>query len=290
MINILIDTDIGDDVDDALAIGFALSCPELDVKAITTVYGDTKTRAELVLKLLKAFGREDIPVGVGIKKPLLGKERTGQVNQAVVLDEREILAAPSKQAAVDLIISQVMACEHPIIVTIGPLTNVATALVKEPDLARKAKLVMMGGAVNRQQAEYNVRCDPEAARIVLESGIQVIMVGLDVTTKCKLGQEELNSLAKKASPTTHLLMDMIRAWQRSTGRVYPILHDPLAVAVSFDQTLVKMEPRKVHVETRGEFTRGFTLTSKEKASNVKVCLDVDAVRFITFFMRRILKV
>ncbi len=131
MKNILIDTDIGDDIDDALAIGFALNLNRLgvNVKAITTVFGDTEIRAKLVLKLLKTFNRKDIPVGMGIKKPLFRKEDIKPVNQAVMLDEGEILPAPSRQKAVDLIISQVMACRDPVIVAIGPLTNIARALV-----------------------------------------------------------------------------------------------------------------------------------------------------------------
>jgi inosine-uridine nucleoside N-ribohydrolase len=247
MKNILIDTDIGDDIDDALAIGFALNCPEVRVKAITTVYGDTETRAKLVLKLLKTFNREDIPLGVGIRKPLFSKEDIGPINQAAVLDEKEVLPVLSRHNAVDLIVSKVDSCRDLIIVPIGALTNIATALMKEPNLAKKAKLVMMGGVVNSQRAEYNVSCDPEAARIVFKSGIEIIMVGLDVTMRCQLRR--------------------------------------VAVAVAFDQTLVKMEPRKVNVETRGEFTRGFTIASKSKISNVQVCLDVDAIRFIDLFMR-----
>lgn len=289
MKNILIDTDIGDDIDDALAIGFALSCPELDVRAITTVYGDTDTRARLVLKLLKTFDREDIPIGVGMKKPLLGKKIMRPINQAVVLDKKEILPASSRENAVDLIVSQAMSSNDPIIVSIGALTNVAIALAKEPDLVKKAKLVMMGGVVNAQQVECNINCDPEAARIVFDSGIEVVMVGLDVTMKCRLRQKELDNLSNRDLPSTKLLMNMIKAWQTSTGIIYPMLHDPLAIAVSFDQSLVKMEPRQVNVETRGEFTRGFTIAVKNQTPNAQVCLDVDADRFIGLFMKQILK-
>ena len=289
MQDILIDTDIGDDIDDALAIGFALNCPEVNVRAITTVYGDTDTRAKLVIKLLTTFGREDIPVGVGIKKPLFGREVIKPINQAVILDKKEVLPAPSKENAVDLIISQAIKCKNPIIVSIGPLTNVAIALTKEPDLVKKAKLVMMGGVVNAQWAEYNISRDPEAARIVFESGIKIVMVGLDVTMKCQLGQEELDNLSDRGLPSTKLLMEMIKAWQESTGVIYPILHDPLAIAVSFDQALVKMEPRQVNVETRGEFTRGFTIALKSKTPNAQVCLDVNVNKFIDLFMKRILR-
>lgn len=285
MKNILIDTDIGDDIDDALAIGFALNCPQVCVKAVTTVYGDTETRGKLALKLLRVFDRKDISVGVGIKKPLFGKEDARPINQAAVLDEKEVLPVLSRHNAVDLIISKVNSCRDLTIVSIGALTNIATVLIKEPNLAKKARLIMMGGVVNSQQAEHNVSCDPEAARIVFESGIEIIMVGLDVTMRCQLRREELDDLANRGLPSTEFLMDMVRAWQRSSGNTYPVLHDPLAVAVALDQTLVKMEPRKVDVEIKGEFTRGFTIASKSKTPNAQVCMDVHAIRFIDLFMR-----
>jgi inosine-uridine nucleoside N-ribohydrolase len=233
----------------------------------------------------KTFNREDIPVGVGIRKPLFSKEDIGPINQAAVLHGKEDLSLSLKQNAVDLIISRVRSCRNLIIVSIGPLTNVATVLVKEPNLVRKSKLVMMGGVINSQQAEYNVSRDPEAARVVFESSMEVLMVGLDVTMKCQLRRQELDNLANKGLSSTELLMDMVRAWQESTGRTYPVLHDPLAVALAFDRALVKTESRKVNVETRGEFTRGFTIASKSKTPNAQVCLHVDATRFADLFMR-----
>lgn len=254
-IDVIFDTDIGDDIDDALAIGFALNCPEVNIKAITTVYGDTDIRAKLVLKLLKTFYRDDIPVGIGIRKPIQGKERLESINQAVVLDEEEVLPPPSKYDAVDLIISQAMTCEDPVIATIGPLTNLAAVLIKEPTLAKKAKLVMMGGAINIQQAkiDYNINCDPGAVRIVVDSGIKIIIVAVQVTMKCRLGQEELDNLSNRGLVSTDLLTNMIKACQAYDKVHYPILHDPLGLAVAFDQTLVKMEPRQIDAESRDKF-------------------------------------
>lgn len=303
-IDVIFDTDIGDDIDDALAIGFALNCSEVNIKAITTVYGDTETRAKLVLKLLKTFYRDDIPVGIGIRKPILGKERLKPINQVVVLDEEEVLPPPSKYDAVDLIISQAMICEDPVIVTVGPLTNLAAALIKEPKISKKAKLVMMGGAINIQQAkiDYNINCDPEAVRIVVDSGIKIIIVGVQVTMKCRLGQEELDNLSNRGLASTELLTDMIKAWQAycwgqrevnpvirrlytNREKIYPILHDPLALAVAFDRTLVKMEPRQIDAESRDKFI----VATKKEPFNVQVCMEVDADRFIALFMERILK-
>jgi len=289
MQDIIIDTDIGDDIDDALAIAFALNHPEINVKAITTVWRDTKNRARLVLKLLKAFNKENIPVAAGIRKPLLGKEQIASINQLVVIEEKEDLPEPSNQNAVDVIISQVMSHKNLTVVTIGPLTNLALAIIKEPEIIKKTKLVMMGGVFTRQGAEYNVSCDPEAVKIILESGMKIIMAGLDVTLKCRLTQKELNNIADRDLPSTKLLVKMIRAWQKATKYTFPVLHDPLAVAVALDPTIVKMEPRKVNIETRGEFTRGFTVASKSATPNAQICVDVDVDRFITLFMEQILR-
>lgn len=290
---VLIDTDIGDNVDDALALALALTSPELDLKAVTTVFGNVEVRTKLALKLLKTYGREDIPVANGIGKPLL--ERVFQAdagrripNQASVLVEGEALPEPSLEHAVNLIISTVMAAKGGItIVSIGPLTNIASAILKESRLVERAELVMMGGVVSRPRAEHNVRCDPEAARVVFESGIPVTMVGLDVTTKCVLGREDVQSLRSRGLATTNLLADMIETWRQGTER-NPILHDPLAVAVSFDPSLVETQPRLVMVDTRGGFTRGFTLASESETPNAQVCFDVDQNRFVSMFMDRVL--
>lgn len=290
---VLIDTDIGDNVDDALALALALTSPELDLKAVTTVFGNVEVRTKLALKLLKTYGREDIPVANGIGKPLLEMVFQADAgrripNQASVLVEGEALPEPSLEHAVDLIISTVMAAKGGItIVSIGPLTNIASAILKESRLVERAELVMMGGVVSRPRAEHNVRCDPEAARVVFESGIPVTMVGLDVTTKCVLGREDVQSLRSRGLATTNLLADMIETWRQGTER-NPILHDPLAVAVSFDPSLVETQPRLVMVDTRGGFTRGFTLASESETPNAQVCFDVDQNRFVSMFMDRVL--
>ncbi len=299
MKDVIIDTDIGDDIDDAYALAFALNSPELNLKAVTTVFGNVEVRARLALKLLKTFGREDIPVAEGIGKPLLERTFRAQAceeipNQAAVLVEGEMLPKPSSKHAVDLIISMVMDSQkEAIIISIGPLTNIAVAITKEPRLADKAKLIMMGGVISKPQAEHNIRCDPEAARIVFESGIPTTMVGLDVTMRCSLGEEDLSSLRKRGLATTNLLADMTSAFMehasaRHGRRVHPILHDPLAVAVSFKPDLVKMQPMLVKVETQGEFTRGFTIASESGKPNAQVCVDVDSQSFVKLFMSRIL--
>jgi len=299
--DVIIDTDIGDDIDDAYAIAFALNSPELNLKAVTTVFGNVEVRTKLALKLLKTFGREDIPVATGIGKPFIEKtfraRATKQIpNQAKVLVKGESLPRPSLKHAVDLIISTVMDAKDKItIIPVGALTNIASAIIKEPRLVEKTKLVVMGGVISKPLAEHNIRCDPEAARVVFESGIGITMVGLDVTMKCRLSEKDVANLKSRGLATTNLLADMTEAFMEAASthaerKVYPILHDPLAVGVSFKPDLVKMQPKLVRVETQGEFTRGFTIASDSDKPNAQVCVDVDSERFVKLFMDRILSI
>ncbi|MHA2408106.1 MAG: nucleoside hydrolase, partial [Candidatus Ranarchaeia archaeon] len=255
-----------------------------------------KIRTQLALKLLKTFDREDIPVATGIGKPLF--ERTyrrdryiGEVvpRQAVVLVEDESLPKPSPKHAVDLIISMVLdSAKRMVIIPVGALTNIATCIIKEPKLVEKAELVIMGGVISNwfrpsiSFAEHNIRCDPDAARIVFESGIPITMVGLDVTMKCVLSEEQVHSIRSHGLATTTLLSNMTKAWGRRV-----VLHDPLAVAVSLDPTLVKTHPRLVKVVTTSE-ARAFTIAIESDTPNAHVCVDVDSDRFINMFMKRIL--
>jgi len=290
---ILIDTDIGDDIDDALALALALTSPEVDLRAVTTVFGDVATRTRLALKLLAAYGRPDIPVGTGRGAPLMGPPPTHTPNQAIVLEEGEELPEPSGHPADELIRRTAHeAAGRLVIITIGAMTNMALALLREPRLARQARLIVMGGVVGQQLAEWNIRCDPEAARICLESGIPTTLVGLDVTMKCQMGEADVNALAARGTAATALLDAMVGAWSGSADgqrrRKCPILHDPLAVAVAFRPELVTVQQRKVAVETRGEFTRAFTVATQSDKPNASVCLDVDSAAFLRLFMGRIL--
>jgi inosine-uridine nucleoside N-ribohydrolase len=289
-LDIIIDTDIGDDIDDALAVAFALNSPELNLIGVTTVFGQVEIRTKLALKLLKTFGRDDIPVATGIGKPIAEKKRTQIPNQAVVLKETDRLPNPSRLSAVDLILSTVLDSKDEVILApIGALTNIAIAILQEPKLAQKAKIVLMGGTyLGTQAEEYNIRCDPEAARIVFESGAKITAVGLNVTLKCRLNKTQVQQIKERGTVVTSLLSDMISAWQGGK-EVYPILHDPLAVGVAFDRSLVKIEPKLINVETRGEFTRGFTVTRNSDKPNAEVCVDVEAEKFVNLFMERIIK-
>jgi len=290
----VIDTDIGDDIDDALALALAVNSPEVDLRGVSVVYGDVATRSRLARKLLATYDRADVPVATGCGAPLMGACPTHVPNQAVVLEEGETLPEPSPQRADDLIRRAAdEAGGRLVVVTIGAMTNMALALLRDRRLARRASLVLMGGMAGRHLAEWNIRCDPEAARICFESGMPITMVGLDVTLECRMTAENVDAIRTWDTPPTDLLARMIDAW-RGTGDAgekpkLPILHDPLAVAVAFRPEIVTAEPRHVAVETRGEFTRAYTVTTQDGEPNTQVCLGVDSAGFLGLFMERLLQ-
>ncbi len=293
MVNVILDTDIGDDIDDALALLLALKSSELNVRAVSTVYGDVKTRAMLVLRIMEEMGIRDIPVKTGVSKPLLEDRSIEKPNQAATLEgwEGKLLDRwqNDRRSIADFIASLIEeSAEETVIISIGPLTNIALTLALNPWIADKAKLVMMGGCFSKQIAEYNISRDPEAARIVFESGIPLTMVGLDVTLKCVMNNEYVKMFKSSVLPEVRFVSKMMDAWMSHTKSTNPILHDPLAVATSFTQSFVAVRPMRIRVEVRGEYTRGFTVPVEGKP-NANVCVDVKNEAFVEFFMNRVLK-
>ncbi len=294
MVNIVLDTDIGDDIDDALALLLALKSPELNVKAILTVCGDVETRAMLALRIMEEMNVRDIPVKAGSSKPLLESRPTDKPNQAVALEgwESRLLdrwRGHYRMSVADFIASFIEESKgETVIVSVGPLTNIALALASNPWIVDKARLVMMGGCFSRQVAEYNIRRDPEAARIVFESGIPLTMVGLDVTLKCIMNDKQIEAFKSSKLREVRFVSKMMDAWMHCAKSRNPILHDPLAVAVSFTENFVTVKPMRISVEVRGEYTRGFTVPV-EGAPNANVCVDVKNDAFLDFYMKRVLE-
>lgn len=293
MVDIIFDTDIGDDIDDALALLLVLKSPELKVRAVSTVCGDVETRAMLALRIMEEMDVRDIPVKPGASKPLFEDRPTDKPNQAVALEgwENRLLDRwrNYRMSVADFIASFVEDSKgETVIVSVGPLTNIALALASNPWIVDKARLVMMGGCFSRQLAEYNIRRDPEAARIVFESGIPLTMVGLDVTLKCVMNDKQVEMFKSSKLPEVRFVSKMMDAWMNYTKSRNPILHDPLAVAVSFTNSFVTVKPMRISVEIRGEYTRGFTVPV-DGAPNANVCVDVNSDAFLDFYMKRVLE-
>src|SRR5215467_4273813 len=203
---VLIDTDIGDAVDDSLALGLALTSPELDVRGVTTVIDDVESKTRLARKELAIFGRRDIPVAMGAPEPLLDTRLQSHPGAFHLLTSSDQIPDSARRPAASFIVDTLMNSRDRLtLIAIGPLTNVALALKTEPRIKERIeRIVLMGGAFASNQVEYNVKRDPVAAEIVFRSGVPILAAGLDVTTPCKLRSGDLESLRVAQSPAARL--------------------------------------------------------------------------------------
>jgi len=291
MEKIILDTDIGDDIDDALALTFALMSGKIELLGVTTVFRNAEKRAELACCVLEALRRTEVPVFAGLGKTLLqpipewkwevGKYRPRQME---VLEKQSPSIRPEERSAVEFIIETVMAGDGDItLVPVGPFTNIGAAFAVEPRLAEKAKICLMGGTTDRVRPEWNALCDPEATRIVFGSGVPITMVGLDVTTKCRMSYEQVRAIGAVDRPINQLCFELIHLWGGDSPEPCPMLHDPLAVAMAFDPTFCQTRPLRIEVETSAEKLRGATVPVEGEA-NTEVCVSVDAERFMGYFV------
>ncbi|WP_240762228.1 nucleoside hydrolase [Paenibacillus thalictri] len=294
----ILDTDIGTDVDDALALALALKSEEISIEGITTAYGHVDYRARVARKLLRMCGREEINVYAGIGAALLRQRHLigygHEVEEDVLADERNTYES---KHAVDFIIDTVLKHPHEItLMCIAPMTNIAAAIIKEPKVAKLVKRIVLMGGVTRlgdngidlPVMEYNVKCDPEAASVVFSSKAPIYMVGLDVTLKVKLTASEQRQLADSEQPINKELAKLITRWQQLSGKDWCAMHDPLAVSLLFDPSLVTFRPMDIHVEYDHCHPTGQTVAVDNPQSTVHVGLDVDANRFMNQLMRRLL--
>src|SRR5579871_1599413 len=292
---IIFDTDIGDDIDDALALALALQSPELDVRAVTTVIDDTETRTRLAWKEMGLYNRRDIPVATGASEPLLDPVRPQRAPQFEVLTAADTVPEAAHRRAADLIIETLMASPKPVtLIPIGPLTNIALALKSGPDIRPKiARIVLMGGAFHMLYQEYNIWRDRVAAEIVFSSGVPITAVGLDVTTRCKLEGADLARLRAATNPASKFLARLIELWQDGHPNQFPTLHDPLAVASAVRPSLIETQLGSVQVETSCCVTNGMTmfkpadqLPAGTKATT-QIAHDVNVRGFLDLFLDRL---
>lgn len=317
---IIFDTDPG--TDDAMALMLALNSPELDVRAITVVPGNVtaKQGLENALRMVSLANRCDIPVAGGAQHPLFQRLVTAEFwHGKNGLANIELPASKCKadsRFGPDLIIELVHASPHEMtLVPVGPLTNIALAIQKDPSIVGLVKeVILMGGSIKggnvNAAAEANIYNDPEAAQIVFQAGWALTMVGLDVGDKTLLGRKELQRLESTHGPMNDFIYKIDKflvELSEKFGDAGTPMYDPLAVGVAIDPTLVTAPAMHVDVETRGEFTRGETVANRRNEiernvlhgdryiiegvdkvqPNAKVCVDVQADRFLQMFVSRI---
>ena len=287
---IIIDTDIGGDIDDAFAVGLALQSPEFKILGISSAWGDTKLRARLLSRFLKETGRADIPVAVGIAKHPPGKLDT--LSQAPYAEGGP--AGENYASAVDFLLEQIRL--HPgeiTLISIGPETNLGAAIDRDAATFRKLKrVVLMGGSVYRgygqfnygkthgPDPEWNILCDIQAAQKVFSSGVPLYVMPLD-STQIKLQELERAEIFKTGTALTDALLVLYAQWARG-GVQTPTLFDAVAVAYAMHPELCPARPMRLRVDEQG-YTR-----VESGAPNAQVCLHSSSDQFLEFFMPRML--
>jgi purine nucleosidase len=301
---ILLDTDIGTDVDDALALAFALRHPQIELAAVTTVSGDTRRRAQIAAKLIALNDSPHIEVAAGCGEPLGGQGHTfwaGHEGRGL-LDEGEHIPI-SPREGVDVIVDTLLA-EEMEVVAVGPLTNLAAALEREPRIAQRIRhLTLMGGFFQRPSpqrtafpfsVEYNLNADPQASVAVFSTPIPTTCVPADVTMRTYLREEHVRRLETSADPLLQALARLVCFWTpvlsnlfRLAGVSLPqglaaIPHDPLALATLVERRFVTTEMLPVAVDATGGFLR--TFIDPVAGRPMEVVTDVDAAAFAAFFL------
>ena len=315
----ILDTDIGDDIDDAFALALALRSPELRLLGVTTAYGDTELRAKLVDRYLEAVGRTDISVDIGMPTP-----HANVFTQAAYAQQR--ILPPVDRCTLQLLsVSQIptpqrekdryevcqkdrndaigsilrKAREHPgqiTLIAVGPLNNIEAAIKRDPETFRKLKrVVMMGGSIYRgydgkagerrpADAEWNISRYPAGLKALLASGVPVFMMPLD-STQIHQETREREEIFSHGSPLTDQLTLLYHQWLAGTeGHPNaPTLFDPVAVAYAVRPELCPATPMRLEVDDKG-FTRPV-----EGAPNAQVCLKSDEKGFMDLLMGRIAK-
>ena len=294
---ILLDCDPGHD--DAVALVMAHRSPAIDLLGVTIVCGNATLQRTTVnaLRILEFIGADAVRVAAGCVSPLARELVLGTADGPSGLEGSPYLPEPitrlDPRHGVEFLADHLREAADPVtIVATGPLTNIGFLLLKYPALKSKiARIVLMGGAMYRRTeyitpTEFNIFCDPEAARIVIDSGLDVTMVGLDVTMQVIVEEPQFAELRKIDTPLGRVVLDWLKYYEklhRGQMGVGGALHDPLALAVVIDPTLITTRDAHVAVDLTGTFTFGATVADywneRQLGTNVHVASTVDSGRF-----------
>ncbi|MDQ2687794.1 MAG: nucleoside hydrolase [Armatimonadota bacterium] len=288
-IPVLLDTDIGTDIDDAVALAYLLRQPRCELLGITTVTGEADKRAMLADAVCRAAGRDDVPMHVGAQMPLINPARQPQAAQAEALTaqwpHREFGPEPT---AVDFLRNTIRARPGEItLLAIGPLTNVALLFALDPEIPKLLKqLVMMGGwFFARPAPEWNILNDPHAAQMVFAAPVPTFTaIGIDVTGQCTLAAEECRRRFTEIGGPLAPVAAMAEVWFRHVNQI--TFHDPLAAALIFEPSLCRTEAQRVTVELVSPYIQGQTLIMREGEGDEKphrLAAEVDREAFFAHY-------
>ena len=281
---VILDTDIGDDIDDAFALALALCSPELQILGITATFGDTETRAKLLDRFLAEAGRPEIPVAAGASSP--AKTTLTQRRYA----EGGHFGKPSHLDAVAFLLEQTHRYPGQItLIAIGPLMNVGAAIDKDSSTFRKLKrVILMGGSIKRgygdlgfgppqgPQPEWNIMNDIPSAQKLFAAEVPLFVMPLDAT-QLKLDEVKRAFLFSQGRPLTDALTLLYHQWGQKT----PTLFDPMTIAFLVNPSLCPIQPMHIRVDDKG-FTR-----PEPGPPNAQVCLDSNPDAFFRFYLNRV---
>ncbi len=286
-IPILLDFDIGEDIDDTYALALVLASPELDLRGVTTVGHDAHKRAQMTLRFLTAVGRKGVPVAAGIplkQKPLdYWQVQYGNHASVYFRDPK-----PAKMPAAEFLAKKINDAPNELtLVAIGPLTNIAKLFTDHPETKTKIKrLVIMGGSVRRgyadgskPQAEYNIAADAKAAQVVFQSGVPMTVAPLDATAMVALDARRQKKLFDAGSLLTLSLQAMNQLWQNKN---VPVLYDPVAIALIHTEKFCTMEDLALGVDDKG-----MTLPVRIGKPNARVATAIKTDAFLDWYVERV---
>ena len=260
-IAVILDTDIGSDIDDTWALGMMLKCPELDVRLVVSDTGPTAQRAKIIAKMLEVAGRSDVPVGVGIDQG----GRDGPQAPWVADYDLAGYAGTVHEDGVEAMVRAIMdSPQPPTLICIGPMPNIAAALDREPGIAGRARFVGMHGSIRRgyaggaaPSAEYNVKADAASCRRVFQAPWrEMVITPLDTCGLVRLGGRRYERLKRSAEPVMQAVLENYRIWAQNNPRCDPeaqssVLFDTVAVYLAFATRHLVMERMGVAVTDDG---------------------------------------
>ena len=285
---ILLDTDIGGDIDDALALAYLLKQPRCELLGITTVGGESEKRAALASAICHSAGRAEVPVHVGASAPLLVTERQPHAYQSEALTNRwPHQTFDKRNTAIEFLRDTIRL--HPgeiTLLTIGPLTNIGLLFALDPDIPAALKgLTMMGGSFSAKEndEEWNIVCDPHAAAKVFAAPLKIASVGFDVTGQCRLGADECRRRFTQAGRPFAFVAAMAEVFFRYELPEI-VFHDPLAAALIFEPKLCQTKAQRIEVDLVNERTLGRTHPVDGADSKPHhVAQSVDAAKFFAHY-------
>jgi purine nucleosidase len=283
---IILDCDIGTDIDDAFALALAVLSPELELRGVTTVSGDTMARGKMCCRLLVAADRKDVPVAAGAvdkpPQPLRGSQAQYALHPLTVYGGAKML----KQDAVELMYQKLKADPGKItLVAVGPMTNIARLLTEHPDCKPWIKrIVITGGSLRIGYNEkppavvdFNLGADPKASQVLFSAGVPLTVAPLDATAMLKLDRDMLERIFAAGSPVSYQVQALYQLWDQKEA---PVMFDAVAVALAFTERFCTMEDLCVEVDDKG-----FTRAVKGKA-NARVATAINKDAFLKWFVDR----